>query len=67
MSLEHTGGFAPELLGDFDNHLSAEQVEADLANAHTALAEERVDYLGEFGNETMIAEEVDLKVQYYTW
>ena len=55
MSLEHTG----DLLGDFDNHLSAEQVEADLANAQTALAEERMDYLGEFGNETMIAEEVD--------
>ena len=42
MSLEHIAA-----LRDLDNHLSDEEV-----------AEERMDYMDEFGNETMIAEEV---------
>ena len=59
---EHIVGFAPELLDGFDNHLSAAE-EVKEANAQTA--EERMDYYGEFENETMIAEEVRNNLHFY--
>ena len=53
-SLEHAVRFAPEVMGDLDNHLSAGE---GTANGQ-AMAEERMDYFEGFQNETMIAEEV---------
>ena len=42
------------MMGDMDNHLSAEEVAPDAQ----AMAEERMDHFDGFENETMIAEEV---------
>ena len=53
-SPEHAIRFAPDMMGDMDNHLSAGEVAPDAQ----AMAEERMDHFDGFENETMIAEEV---------